>query len=63
MINIYKRTVKYMADQAYRTILVSYRDMSIDEYENLKAENNDFEKPEDRLCLEKSLIAIGIFGL
>jgi hypothetical protein len=37
--------------------------MSIDEYENLKAENNDFEKPEDRLCLEKSLIAIGIFGL
>jgi magnesium-transporting ATPase (P-type) len=29
----------------------------------LKAENNDFEKPEDRDCLEKELVAVGIFGL
>lgn len=36
MINIYKRTLKYMADQAYRTILVSYRDMSLNDFETLK---------------------------
>lgn len=35
----------------------------MDEYERLKAENNDFEKPEDRDCLERELVAVGIFGL
>lgn len=35
----------------------------MDEYETLKAENNDFANPEDRDCLEKELIAVGIFGL
>lgn len=63
MINIYKRTVKYFAKNAFRTILVTYRDMTMDEYENLKGENNNFDKPEDRDCLEKELIAVGIFGL
>jgi magnesium-transporting ATPase (P-type) len=63
MINIYKRTVTYFAKNAFRTILVTYRDMTMDEYETLKAENNDFEKPDDRDCLEKELVAVGIFGL
>jgi magnesium-transporting ATPase (P-type) len=63
MINIYKRTVTYFAKKAFRTILVTYRDMTMDEYETMKAENNDFEKPEDRDCLEKELVAVGIFGL
>lgn len=62
-INIYKRTVKYFAQRAFRTILVTYRDMSMDEFENLKRDNNNFEKPEDRDCLEKELVAVGIFGL
>lgn len=35
----------------------------MNEYERLKAENNDFEKPEDRDCLERELVAVGIFGL
>jgi len=63
MINIYRSTVTYFAKKAFRTILVTYRDMTMDEYETLKAENNDFEKPEDRDCLEKELVAVGIFGL
>jgi magnesium-transporting ATPase (P-type) len=37
--------------------------MSMDEFENLKRDNNKFEKPEDRDCLEKELVAVGIFGL
>ena len=52
-----------MAKKAFRTILCTYRDMSMEEFENLKAENNDFKKPEDRGCLEQNLIAIGMFGL
>lgn len=35
----------------------------MDEYETLKAGNNDFEKEADRECLETDLEAIGIFGL
>jgi magnesium-transporting ATPase (P-type) len=37
--------------------------MSLDDYEQLKASNNDFEKEADRECLETDLEAIGIFGL
>jgi Ca2+-transporting ATPase len=37
--------------------------MSKDDYEELKANNNDFESEEDRGCLEEDLCAIGIFGI
>jgi Ca2+-transporting ATPase len=37
--------------------------MSWDDYNNLKAANNDFEKEADRECLEDNLEAIGIWGL
>mmetsp|Transcript_15972 Transcript_15972/g.26934 ORF Transcript_15972/g.26934 Transcript_15972/m.26934 type:complete len:1163 (-) Transcript_15972:42-3530(-) len=61
--NIFERTVKKFAKQAYRTLLITYKDMSMADYEQLKAENNDFEKESDRTVLENGLIAIGIFGL
>lgn len=35
----------------------------MEEFETLKAENNDFEAPEDRDCLEKDLTGCAIFGL
>ena len=35
----------------------------MDEYETLKAENNGFKDEKDRDCLEKELVAVGIFGL
>jgi Ca2+-transporting ATPase len=60
---ILNRTVKKFAKQAYRTILVAYRDMSMEEYEQMKASNNNFENVEDRECLQTNLTAIGIFGL
>ena len=56
-------TIKVFAKQAYRTILISYRDMSRKAYDALKAANNDFEKEKDRYCLEQNLTAVGIFGL
>jgi len=37
--------------------------MSMAEYEQIKADNNDFSKESDREVLENDLIAIGIFGL
>ncbi len=62
-INILNRVVKHFAKQAYRTILITKKDMSMDDYEALKAANNDFEKEADREVLETDLEAIGIFGL
>lgn len=60
---LFERTVKKFANQAYRTILVCFRDMSMEAYEELRSANNDFEKPEDKGCLETDLTAMGIFGL
>lgn len=39
--------------------------MTMDDYERLKAipENNNFEMPDDRACLETELTAIALFGL
>jgi magnesium-transporting ATPase (P-type) len=47
-----EKTVKNFADQAYRTILVCYRDMSMEQFEQMKEDNNNFEADEDRDCLE-----------
>jgi magnesium-transporting ATPase (P-type) len=49
---LFERTVKKFAKQAYRTILVTYRDMSLEEYENIKASNNNFDKESDKEVLE-----------
>jgi len=59
----FNRTIKKFAAQAYRTLLITYKDMSMDEYNQLKSDNNDFAKENDRQCLEKNLVAVGIFGL
>jgi len=56
-------TVKLFAANAYRTILITYRDLSMKEFERIKRENNDFEKESDREVLEQQLVAVGIFGL
>lgn len=58
-----QKTWKLGSSQAYRNILCCYRDMSMADYEQLKADNNDFETDEDRECLEKDLIAFCLFGL
>lgn len=60
---LYDRTVTKFARQAFRTILMTYKDMSLAEFEQIKADNNDFEKEKDREVLEKDLTAYGIFGL
>lgn len=60
---LFERTVKKFADQAYRTLLINYKDISMSEYESIKSENNDFAKESDKEVLENGLIAIGLFGL
>lgn len=56
--------VKKFAAQAYRTILITKKDMSMDNFNQLKNDNNNFEKEENREVLETGgLEAIGIFGL
>lgn len=49
---LFDRTVKKFADQAYRTILVTYKDMSMEEFLQIKAANNNFAKEDDRVVLE-----------
>lgn len=51
------------ARKAYRTLLVSFTDISKAEYEKMKAANNDFKHEEDREALESGLKVIGIFAL
>ena len=60
---LFDRTVKTFADQAYRTILVSYKDMSMAEFEESKRTHNQFAKESDREILETDLVAVGLFGL
>ena len=61
--DLIERTVRNFAERAYRTILMSYRDMSLEEYQNLKSENNDFANEKDREVLEKELVIAGVFGI
>jgi len=58
-----QRTVKLFADQAYRTILIAFKDMTMDEYNSTMNQNNGFAKESDKEVLETGLTAIGIFGL
>jgi len=52
------------AKQAFRTLLIAYKDMSIEEFKQLKANNNDFASENDREKLEElGLTVIGIYGL
>jgi P-type Ca2+ transporter type 2B len=51
------------AVKAYRTLLVAYREYSMDEYERLSAENNGFKSESDREALETDLTLVGIFAL
>jgi len=62
-LGILEKTVKLFASKAFRTILVTYRDMSMDEFQEIKSSNNNFEKEADREILEQQLTAVGIFGL
>lgn len=55
--------VESFAKKALRTILVTYKDYSVADYEALKAAHNNFEKESDREVLETDLVAVGIFAL
>jgi P-type E1-E2 ATPase len=43
--------------------LISYNQISLEEYESLKAENNDFKDLQDRFVLEQNKTFVGIFGI
>lgn len=61
--SLFEKSVKFFADQAYRTLLLCYKDMSMNDFLQLKRDNNNFARENDRLVLENNLVAIGIFGL
>jgi P-type Ca2+ transporter type 2B len=51
------------AKRAFRTIMISYADITNKEYETLKAANNNFKTEQDREILENNLTIIGIYAL
>ena len=52
------------ARSAFRTLLIAYRDLSVVEFETIKARSNGFSEEKDREELEKlGLTVIGIYGL
>ncbi len=51
------------AKKAYRTLLVAHREYTRQEYEKIKAENNNFGGEKDREVLETDLSIVGIFAL
>lgn len=61
--NIIGNVIPTWASQCLRTMLISYADLSADEFEALKAANNNFRTSEDQAAVEKNLIMVGIFGL
>lgn len=58
-----KIVTETFAKKAYRTLLIAYREYSIQEYENIKEQNNGFTSEADREALEKDLTLIGIYAL
>ena len=44
--------MKHFADQAFRTLLVTYNEMSMAEFEDMKHRHNNFKKEDDRIVVE-----------
>ena len=49
--------------KGYRTIAFAYKDMTLDEFNEQKANSNNFENDSDRESLEQSLVFVGVFAL
>ena len=60
---INQRVVKKFAAKTYRTLLISYCDYDEAQWENMKAQYNNFETASDREVVESGLTMIGIFAL
>lgn len=52
------------AVRAFRTLLIAYKDLSIQEFNDIKRNHNNFKEEKDREVLEQlGLTVIGIYGL
>lgn len=60
---IKQRVVKKFAEKTYRTLLVSYCDYNEADWENLKAQCNNFQTNEDKEVVEQNLTLVAIFAL
>jgi len=62
-LEVIKEVCKGFADQAYRTLLVAYKDVTDEQWETQSKENNNFTELEDRQIVEQGLTMVGIFAL
>jgi len=51
------------AKKAYRTLMIAYTDLSMEDYERLRQDNNLFKSEQDREVLERNLTIVGIYAL
>jgi len=58
-----EKVIKKFASKCYRTLLVAYTDYLNEDWEALKADNNNFETEADREVVEQDLNMVAIFGL
>jgi len=63
--DIMKSVIKeQFAVRAFRTLLIAYKDLSIEEFNDIKRNHNNFKEEKDREVLEQlGLTVIGIYGL
>ena len=54
---------KQFTSKGLRTLAFAYKDLAIEEYNELKARHNNFVEESDRDVLEQNLIFIGVFAL
>lgn len=60
---MFEKAITAFARKAYRTIMLAYREMSKDDFDQLMADNNDFQEETDKFVLEEDLTAVGLFGI
>ena len=51
------------AKRAYRTLMIASADLTMEEYERLRLDNNLFKSEADREVLERNLTIVGIYAL
>lgn len=55
--------VQKFASVGFRTLAFAFKDFTLDEFQDLKSQYNNFEREEDRTILENQLTFVGLFAL
>ena len=60
---MYAQCTKNFATEAFRTILVCRKVLTMDKWNEMKVAHGNFEKQESMDCFEEDLEVVGLFGI